>query len=108
MFDLARAVGPGFAAGRTSSALACLAQQFEFVQQNWINSTKFEGLLYASSDPITGPHDPEHPERDGSFTVQASPVRWRVTGVPQFVDVRGGAYFFMPSIRSVAYLSELD
>ena len=32
----------------------------------------------------------------GTFTVQAEPVRTRVTGMPRFSHVRGGGYFFMP------------
>ncbi len=83
---------------------ADLAQQFEFVQQNWINNPKFEGLTYSAADPISGAHDVDHPEYTGTFTVQSFPVRQRVTGVPRFVDVRGGAYFFMPGIRALKYV----
>jgi hypothetical protein len=42
-----------------------------------------------------------------TFTVPANPVRQRVTGVPPFVTVRGGAYFFLPGIRAVRYLASL-
>jgi hypothetical protein len=28
-----------------------------------------------------------------------------VTGIPQFITVRGGAYFFLPSIRALRYFS---
>ncbi len=87
---------------------ADIAQQFEFVQQNWINSPKFESLFYAAADPITGAHDPEHPDYTGTFTVQAVPVRRRVTGVPRFVDVKGGAYCFMPGLSAVAHLSQIS
>jgi hypothetical protein len=31
-----------------------------------------------------------------------------VTGVPRFVTVRGGAYFMLPGVRAVRYLSGLD
>lgn len=86
---------------------ANIAQQFEFIQQNWINSPKFESLFYASADPITGAHYADRPHLTGTFTVQAEPVRRRVTGVPRFVDVRGGAYFFMPGVRSLARLAEM-
>jgi hypothetical protein len=30
-----------------------------------------------------------------------------VSGVPQFVTVRGGAYFFLPSLRALQYFAEL-
>lgn len=85
-----------------------IAQQFEFIQQNWINSPKFESMFYAAADPITGAHDPERPEFTGTFTVQAEPVRRRVTGVRRFVDVRGGAYFFMPGLRGISHLARIS
>ena len=28
-----------------------------------------------------------------------------VTGLPRFVTVRGGAYFFLPSLRALRYLA---
>jgi hypothetical protein len=32
-------------------------------------------------------------------------VRRRITGVPRFVEVVGGAYFFTPGIRAIRYLA---
>ena len=29
----------------------------------------------------------------------------RLSGLPQFVSVRGGAYFFLPGIRALRYLA---
>jgi hypothetical protein len=29
----------------------------------------------------------------------------RCTGLPQFVTVRGGAYFFLPSLRALRYFA---
>ena len=40
-----------------------------------------------------------------SFTVQAKPVRQRIRGLPAFVMVRGGGYFFLPGIRATRYLA---
>jgi hypothetical protein len=34
-------------------------------------------------------------------------LRRRVSGVPQFVTVRGGAYFFLPSLRALRYFAGL-
>jgi hypothetical protein len=31
----------------------------------------------------------------------------RVTGLPQFVTVLGGAYFFLPGIRALRYLATM-
>ena len=67
----------------------------------------FEGLFYNAADPITGAQNPAHREYADTFTVQAAPIRKRVTGLPRFVDVRGGAYFFMPGIRAIKHLSRL-
>jgi hypothetical protein len=41
-----------------------------------------------------------------TFTMQGCPPR-RVHGVPRVVEVRGGAYFFMPSRAAIEYLAYL-
>ena len=41
-----------------------------------------------------------------SFSVQAEPVRHRYEGLPKVVQVRGGEYFFMPSLRALNYLCD--
>jgi deferrochelatase/peroxidase EfeB len=82
---------------------ACLAgnlsRQFEFVQHTWVNNPKFAGG-YDEVDPIAGVRGPA----GASFRIPATPVRERLTGLPSFVTVRGGGYFFMPGIRALAYL----
>ena len=40
-----------------------------------------------------------------SFTEPAEPVRRRVGGLPQFVQTRGGAYFFLPGLPALRYLA---
>lgn len=75
---------------------ASISNQFEFIQQAWVNNPSFRGL-YDEVDPLVGvPHDGK---RD--FTVQQQPVRRRYTGLPRFTTVRGGAYFFMPGLRAI-------
>jgi hypothetical protein len=32
----------------------------------------------------------------------------RITGLPQFVTVKGGAYFFLPGLRALRYLSSFQ
>jgi hypothetical protein len=32
----------------------------------------------------------------------------RVSGLPQFVTVRGGAYFFLPSLRALRFFAEAE
>jgi Dyp-type peroxidase family len=86
---------------------ANIARQFEFVQQTWINNPKFNGL-YSETDPLVGDRAPGGVGVAADFTEQAQPVRKRVTGLPNFVVVRGGAYFFLPSICACRYLASLS
>ncbi len=44
---------------------------------------------------------------DGTFTIPKVPVRRRLHGLPQFVDVRGGEYCFMPGLRALKWLADL-
>ena len=79
---------------------ANIARQFEFVQHTWANNPKFAGL-YDDSDPLTGPSQPF----GGTFTVQTNGVRSRLTNVPRFISVKGGAYFFLPGLRALRSLA---
>ena len=79
---------------------ANIQRQFEFVQSNWVNNPKFDGL-YAETDPLIG----SRPPGVDSFTCPAEPVRKRYHGLDRFVEVRGGGYFFMPSRAALAYLA---
>ena len=85
---------------------ANISRQFEFVQQTWINNPKFNGL-YSDTDPLLGDRNPGEIGATDTFTEQSQPVRKRITGLPQFVVVRGGAYFFLPSIRALQYLASI-
>jgi Dyp-type peroxidase family len=77
-----------------------IARQYEFVQHSWLNGPTFAGLV-GVEDALTGPR----PTGACKFVVPAVPVRRHYDGVPQFVQVRGGAYLFMPGIRALRYLS---
>ena len=81
---------------------ADLKRQFEFVQREWINQGTFIGLP-EESDPLIGPS-----EGTGVFTIPKQPIRRRLQGLPQFVTVRGGEYFFMPGLSALHWLAELD
>jgi Dyp-type peroxidase family len=82
---------------------ANIARQFEFVQHTWLNNPKFAGL-YDDTDPLVAPHQGD---AGRTFTVQARPLRQRVTGLPAFVTVKGGAYFFLPGRRALRFLAGL-
>jgi deferrochelatase/peroxidase EfeB len=84
---------------------ANIARQFEFVQNAWLMSTKFNGLN-EESDPLLGNRAAsDHPRTDYFSIPREGRVPRRLTGVPQFITVRGGAYFFLPSIRVLRYLA---
>ena len=75
-------------------------RQFEFINQNWVNNPGFSGLAY-ERDPLVGGKDPHHRSQ---FTIPGLPARTRIEGVPRFVTVKGGEYFFLPGIRALKHL----
>jgi Dyp-type peroxidase family len=73
----------------------------EFLQKEWINDGDFIGAGN-ERDPIIGV------QGDGAtFTIPKEPVRRRIHGIETFNVLRGGEYFFMPSISALKWLSEL-
>ena len=78
---------------------ADIESQFEFIQQTWLNNPKFNGL-YNDKDPLVGDND-----GSGQMTIQREPVRQRLTDLPRFVSVKGGGYFFLPSISALYFLA---
>lgn len=81
---------------------AAIDRQFEFVQNLWANNPKFGGL-YDDPDPLIGVLDGER----STFTVQQEPVRCTYSDMPRFVQVRGGAYFFLPGIAAIRMLGSM-
>jgi Dyp-type peroxidase family len=83
---------------------ADIERQFEFVQSHWLGSETF--ARPGEVDPLIGVVD----DGERHFTVEARPgesLRTRYGGLPQFVTVTGGAYFFLPRVAVVTYLSTL-
>ncbi len=80
---------------------ASLVRQFEFAMNVWANDPNFHELGN-ERDPFVG-------TQDGSYdmTIPKRPIRKKITGLPAFTTVRGGAYFFLPSIKALRYLTEL-
>ena len=70
--------------------------------------TKFAGLT-EESDALLGNRAPLPgcPATDTFSIPQESGLARRLTALPRSVTVRGGAYFFLPSLRAVRYLSRL-
>jgi deferrochelatase/peroxidase EfeB len=78
---------------------ADLRRQYEFVQQLWINDPSFNGLDN-DRDPLVGDNS-----SGGEFTIQKKPINRHLRGLPRFVVMRGGGYFFLPGIRAIRYLA---
>jgi deferrochelatase/peroxidase EfeB len=78
---------------------ASLVRQFEFAQNVWINDKSFHEL--------GNEHDPIIGTQDGTleFKIPKRPVRRKITGLPAFTTVRGGAYFFLPGLKALRWLS---
>ena len=79
-----------------------LERQFEFVQHTWLENGFFAGLC-GEVDPVVG----RQRDGGGGFTLPDVPVRRRVTGVPQLVTTKGGAYFFLPGVRALTWLASM-
>ena len=80
---------------------ASLIRQYEFAQNVWVNDRNFHELGN-ERDPIIGNHDGTF-----EFKIPTRPIRKKITGLPAFTTVRGGAYFFLPGIKALRYLSTL-
>ena len=85
---------------------ANIARQFEFVQNAWAMGTHFAGLP-DESDPLLGTRSPAPtaPPTDGFSVPRGDGPDERIAGLPQFVTVLGGAYFFLPGIRALRFLA---
>jgi Dyp-type peroxidase family len=80
---------------------AHLGRQFEFVQSQWIN----DGIFFGgdAKDPLVGSND-----EPGRLTIPRRPIPRRLKGLPRFVVTRGGEYGFMPGLRALRWLANLQ
>jgi deferrochelatase/peroxidase EfeB len=91
---------------------ANIARQFEFIQSAWIASAKFAALT-GEQDPLLGNREPfpttpfaAPPQCTNGFSRPGAPPDCRhSTGLPQFITVRGGAYFFLPSLAALRWIA---
>jgi Dyp-type peroxidase family len=73
----------------------------EFLQSEWINDGNFIGVG-DERDPIIGRQE------DGAvFTIPKEPVRRRLHGIETFNVLKGGEYFFLPSLSALRWLGNL-
>jgi Dyp-type peroxidase family len=80
---------------------ASLIRQYEFAQNVWVNDRSFHELVN-ERDPIIGNHDGTL-----EYKIPKRPIRKKITGLPAFTTVRGGAYFFLPGLKALRYLATL-
>ena len=80
---------------------AHLDRQFEFVQREWVNDGRFIGAP-AEKDPLVSSSGGRE------FTIPNQPIRRHLKGLPAFVVNRGGEYCFMPGLRALRWLADLD
>jgi hypothetical protein len=78
---------------------ASIFRQFEFVQQQWIEYGN-DARQGNDKDALLGNH-----EGAGKFMIQgtedAANPPFLCASLPNFVELRGGDYFFMPSITAL-------
>ena len=82
---------------------ASIHNQFEFVQQTWCNNPRFGGLN-DNKDPLIGDNN-RTGEPSSHMTIPGVPFGARTAALPRFVQVKAGAYLFMPSLKALAFLA---
>jgi len=85
---------------------ANISRQFEFIQNAWSMSSTFGGVQQ-ERDPLFGIREPL---RQGNPTDNFSRPdphgpKHTTCGLPQFVTMRGGGYFFMPGLRALQFIA---
>ena len=85
---------------------ANISRQFEFIQNAWLSSAKFNGMS-GEADPLLGNREemPAGQRTDGFRLPQPNGISRCLEGLPRFVTVRGGAYFFLPGLRALRYFA---
>ncbi len=82
---------------------ASLSRQFEFMQQQWVNYG-VDANAGNDTDPLIGLRGAK-----AKYIIPADPALGRAPFIaaplPQFVETRGGAYFFVPSMSALQMLS---
>ncbi len=83
------------------AANARIDLQFEVIQADWINGGEFLGQVGLDRCPLTGANAGMVSDR--FFEAGAAAP---VTGLPRFVNTRGGDYFFLPGIDALKAIAD--
>jgi hypothetical protein len=72
---------------------------------DWLNLGLQDPRITGSNDPVVGSNETESswfdmPLRTGRVI--------RLRGLPRFVETRGGAYTFLPSVSAIGFLASLN
>jgi Dyp-type peroxidase family len=79
-----------------------IERQFEFLQQTWVLGRSFQALE-DEKDPFNG----RSPSGEKVFTVPTRDGPVTLRNLCDFVQVRGGGYFFMPARRTMRFLASM-
>jgi len=85
---------------------ANISKQFEFIQYTWANSPKFK-RLYDDPDPIIGVRECPVAGVKQNFTIPQKNVNKVIPNLQSFVTVKGGAYFFFPSVTVLKFFGTI-
>ncbi len=89
---------------------ASISRQFEFVQQQWINyGNDFKQAN--DKDPLLGNHGlNDRGKPNGRMIIEGNAASGEApffcSGMPRFVETRGGDYFFVPSLTALHMLED--
>ena len=86
--------------------VANISRQFEFVQNAWLASSQFASVQN-EGDPLIGDRAPllNNTLTNNFYQHKPTGLTQKTQNIPQFVTVKGGAYFFMPGLRALNYIA---
>ena len=84
---------------------ASLFRQFEFMQQQWIEYGN-DAHLGNDKDPLVAYHDAGIDKFVVQGTADPGNTPFVCGGLPNFVETRGGEYFFLPSLTALRLIAD--
>jgi Dyp-type peroxidase family len=84
---------------------ASLFRQFEFVQQQWISYGN-DARLGSDKDLLVGCHSDGRDKFVVQGTADPGNMPFICGGLPDFVELRGGEYFFLPSLTALRLIAD--